>query len=160
MNRLRALSWTIFFFAVAGIILSAISLVSHYSHSTTEFCSIDETFNCDLVNRSIYSSFLGVPVALIGLLGYGFILTLARIAPWNKGISIALFASALAGLGFSLYLTYVEAYILGVWCILCLGSLGVIVVITVLSGAALARLLFGRTSDEVAASQARHSVRS
>ena len=40
---------------------------------------------------------------------------------------------ALAGLAFALYLTYIEAYVLGVWCILCLGSLATILGITVLS---------------------------
>ena len=37
-----------------------------------------------------------------------------------------LFGGAVAGLGFALYLTYIEGHVLGVWCILCLSSLAVI----------------------------------
>ena len=46
-----------------------------------------------------------------------------------------LLGGSAAGLAFALYLTYVEGHVLGVWCILCLGSLGLIALITVLSGA-------------------------
>jgi uncharacterized membrane protein len=37
------------------------------------------------------------------------------------------------GLGFALYLTYIEKFVLATWCILCLSSLTLIVLITVLS---------------------------
>jgi uncharacterized membrane protein len=42
---------------------------------------------------------------------------------------------ALAGVGFALYLTYIEAYVLQAYCILCLTSLATIVVIASLSAA-------------------------
>jgi uncharacterized membrane protein len=41
-----------------------------------------------------------------------------------------LLAGSLAGLGFALYLTYIEAFTLAVWCVLCLSSLVVISLIT------------------------------
>ena len=44
-----------------------------------------------------------------------------------------LLVAALAGLGFALYLTYIEAFALVVWCVLCLTSLTLILAITVLS---------------------------
>jgi vitamin-K-epoxide reductase (warfarin-sensitive) len=44
-----------------------------------------------------------------------------------------LLAVALAGLGFSLYLAHVEKDILGVWCIYCVISLGIISLIALLS---------------------------
>jgi len=50
-----------------------------------------------------------------------------------------LLVAAVAGLGFALYLTYVEAYVLETWCILCLSSLGLIAGITVLAGVVRAR---------------------
>lgn len=134
MNRARRCLWIISLLALGGLVLSAVSLKNHYSAAPTEYCSLDETFNCDLVNRSVYSKVLGVPVALIGLIGYGLILGLARIARENRVAAVALFASSVAGLAFALYLTYIEAFVLGVWCLLCLGSLGLIAAIALLSG--------------------------
>ena len=44
-----------------------------------------------------------------------------------------LLLASLAGLGFALYLTYVEAFVLAVWCVLCLGSFALIILIAGLS---------------------------
>ncbi len=133
MSRLQGYSWAILILAVLGIVLSAVSLYNHYSKEETDYCSFDETFNCDLVNRSIYSSIAGVPVALVGVLGYGLITALSRIAPRNRRVAAALLLSSIVGLGFAGYLTYIEAFVLGVWCILCMGSQLIILTITVLA---------------------------
>jgi uncharacterized membrane protein len=126
------ISWIIIVFAAVGLVLSAVSLVNHYKTSATEYCDIGETFNCDIVNRSIYSTIGPVPVAGIGVAGYVFLMVLARFAR-NRRVALAMLIAALGGLGFALYLTYIEARVLVVWCILCLGSLGAISVITLLS---------------------------
>ena len=120
--------------AVAGVVVSGISLAHHYSASTTSFCDFGESFNCDIVNKSEYSSIAGVPVALVGILGYLALLALATVYRSRENVPTLLFGAALAGLIFALYLTYVEAYILTVWCVLCLSSLFLIFCITVLSG--------------------------
>lgn len=133
MSRLQRSSWAILMLAMVGVVLSAVSLYNHYGTSDTGYCSFDETFNCDLVNRSIYSSIFGVPVALIGLLGYALIVVLSRVAVRNRTAAGVLLASSLAGLGFALYLTYIEARVLAVWCILCVASQVIILIITVLS---------------------------
>jgi uncharacterized membrane protein len=125
------LSWIIVALAVIGVVLSAVSLVNHYKTSPSEFCDIDQTFNCDIVNRSIYSKLFGVPVAAIGLLGYLVLLILARINREKKLFSAILVLASLAGLVFSLYLTWVEVKILATYCILCLGSLACIALISV-----------------------------
>ena len=65
--------------AVAGIAVSAVSLQRHYAKSATAFCDVGEKFNCDIVNRSEYSSVMGIPVAAIGIAGYGVLLALATI---------------------------------------------------------------------------------
>jgi len=120
--------------AVVGIVLSAVSVKNHYSGEKTEYCDLSENFNCDLVNRSVYSRVGPVPVAAIGLVGYAALFALSR-AP-RRAAMVLMLAAALIGLAFSLYLTYFETYVLGVWCILCLGSLATIVGITALSGLA------------------------
>jgi uncharacterized membrane protein len=137
MMRPRWMTAALLLFIAIGIGLSAVSLVNHYKTDPTSYCSFDETFNCDIVNRSIYSQFpaesrYGVPVAAIGLTGYLAMAVLALVP--RRRASVALFLAALAGLGFSLYLTYLEANVLHAWCILCLGSSAAVVMITVLSG--------------------------
>jgi uncharacterized membrane protein len=125
--------------AVAGIIVSGVSLQRHYAKSTTAFCEFGEKFNCDIVNRSEYSSVLGIPVAGIGIVGYGTLLILATVYRSRRETPTRLLALAIAGLGFALYLTYVEGYVLETWCILCLSSLGVIAGIAMLAGVVKAR---------------------
>ena len=115
------------------MIVSSVSLAHHFGHSKTTYCDFGDTFNCDMVNRSTYSSIMGIPVALIGLLGYGALLSAATLYRTRVETPIALVVAAVAGLGFALYLTYIEAYILAVWCILCLSSLATIFLIAVLS---------------------------
>jgi uncharacterized membrane protein len=119
--------------AVCGIVVSSVSLQHHFATSKTAFCDIGETFNCDIVNRSEYSSIFGIPVALIGMLGYAALAGLATVYRERRETPTILFSSAAAGLAFALYLTYVEARVLGVWCILCLSSLVVIATVTMLA---------------------------
>ena len=119
--------------AVLGIALSAVSLDLHYRKSKTSFCDFGESFNCDLVNRSEYSTVAGVPVALIGVLGYMALLAFATFYRDKAETPGILLVGSLGGLGFALYLTYLEKYVLFAWCILCLSSLAVILSITVLS---------------------------
>jgi len=119
--------------AVCGVVVSSVSLQHHYATSKTEYCDIGETFNCDIVNRSAYSSILGIPVALIGMLGYAALAGLATVYRKRRDTPALLLGGALAGLAFALYLTYIEGRVLGVWCVLCLSSLAVIASITVTS---------------------------
>jgi vitamin-K-epoxide reductase (warfarin-sensitive) len=120
--------------SVAGMIVSAVSLQRHYAKSATSYCEFAEKFNCDIVNRSEYSSLLGIPVAGIGLAGYGLLLVLSTFKPLDNQTPTRLIMAVGAGLAFALYLTYVEAYVLMTWCILCLTSLALITLITMLAG--------------------------
>lgn len=119
--------------ALAGMAVSSVSLYHHYGTSKTNYCDFGENFNCDIVNRSTYSTVLGVPDALIGILGYAALLALATLYRRKVETPVMLLIASVAGLGFALYLTYVEAFILATWCILCLSSLTVIFLIAVLS---------------------------
>jgi len=132
-ERARRLMSLVAILAVCGVVVSSVSLQHHYATSKTEYCDIGEAFNCDIVNRSAYSSILGIPVALIGMLGYAALAGLATVYRERRDTPALLLGGALAGLAFALYLTYIEARVLGVWCILCLSSLAVIASITVTS---------------------------
>jgi uncharacterized membrane protein len=119
--------------ALAGILVSSISLYHHFSKSKTSFCDIGQSFNCDLVNRSQYSIFHGIPVALLGILGYLLILSLATVYREKAETPFILAGVSLGGFGFALYLTYIEAFVLHAWCILCLSSLALIAIAAALS---------------------------
>ena len=119
--------------SILGVFVSSVSLYHHFGRSKTSFCDLSQSFNCDLVNRSQYSTLAGMPVALIGVVGYLLILSLATVYREKAETPFMLLAASLVGLGFALYLTYAEARILYAWCILCLSSLATIFVIALLS---------------------------
>src|SRR6202050_1896512 len=85
--------------ASAGIVVSSVSLHHHYGTSQTNYCDFGASFNCDIVNRSIYSTILGVPDALIGILGYGLLLFLATFYRTQAEAPLALLMASTAGVG-------------------------------------------------------------
>jgi vitamin-K-epoxide reductase (warfarin-sensitive) len=111
-----------------GIIVSALALREHYRTEGDAPCSINERWDCGIVNHSPYAVLAGIPVAVLGILGY---LLMGALA-WRRAYGSVL-AAALVGLAFSLYLARIEAHVLGVWCIYCVISLGDISLITLLT---------------------------
>jgi uncharacterized membrane protein len=119
--------------AAFGAAVSGLSLRHHYQQDTSSFCNINATFDCDVVNRSSYSEVAGIPVALGGLLEYLLVLGLAMFQREKPETAALLMFLGLAGFAFSLYLTYVEGAVLRTWCLLCLGSLLSITLISLFS---------------------------
>jgi vitamin-K-epoxide reductase (warfarin-sensitive) len=79
----------------------------------------------------------GIPVAVIGIAGYFLLGALALRRAYRS-----LLAVALPGLAFSIYLAHIEAHVLGVWCVYCVASLGVILAISLLAlGTTIIRLI-------------------
>jgi vitamin-K-epoxide reductase (warfarin-sensitive) len=126
----RVLFGVIAALALAGVTVSAVSLQRHYAKSATAYCDLNQKFSCDIVNRSEYSTLLGIPVAAIGVAGYTALFLLSTFSRSRAGTPNRLLGAALAGLAFALYLTYIEAYDLMTWCILCLISLVLISLIS------------------------------
>jgi vitamin-K-epoxide reductase (warfarin-sensitive) len=114
--------------AVLGVIVSSLALREHYREYGDSPCSINEHWDCGVVNHSPYAMLSGVPVAAIGIAGYILMGALA----WFRRNRLVLVA-ALAGLAFSIHLANIEAHILGVWCIYCVISLGIISLISLLT---------------------------
>jgi len=135
----RGVFLTIALLSLAGIAVSSVSLYHHFQTSKTDYCDFGQAFNCDIVNRSVYSTILGIPVAMIGILGYAGIGVLATLYRDRVDTPQVLLGASVAGLSFALYLTYIEGFVLGTWCILCLSSLAMIVLITVLASFLMAR---------------------
>jgi uncharacterized membrane protein len=109
--------------AFAGAVVSFLALQVHYS-TTTSPCSINEKWDCGIVNHSSYAVIEGIPVALIGIIGYLLILWLGLARQ-----KILVLLASLPGIAFSLYLAHIERDVLGVWCLYCVISLGIIVLI-------------------------------
>jgi vitamin-K-epoxide reductase (warfarin-sensitive) len=114
--------------AIAGIVVSSLALHEHYRVEGQAPCSINDKWDCGIVNKSEYAVFWKVPVAAIGIAGYVLLGALGAARRYKL-----LAAASMVALGFSLYLTWIEARILGVYCIYCVISLGIICVFTLLS---------------------------
>jgi vitamin-K-epoxide reductase (warfarin-sensitive) len=119
--------WVLIVLAVVGIIASSLALREHYRTDASP-CSINERWDCGIVNHSPYAVLYGVPVAVIGIAGY----ILLGVLAFRRAYRLMLLA-ALGGLGFALYLAHIESVVLGVWCIYCVISLGVISALSLLS---------------------------
>ena len=132
-SRNRTLFAVIAVLALSGVIVSAVSLERHYAKSASRFCDFSQKLNCDIVNRSEYSSIEGIPVAGIGVAGYAALFVLATFRKSRPETAIHVLGAALLGLVFALYLTYIEAYELMTWCILCVISLILISLISILA---------------------------
>ena len=113
--------------ALAGLYVSYLALRVHYSNETAP-CSINEKWDCGIVNHSPYAVIGSVPVAAIGMGGYVILAILSLVGRrWPTAVA------AVIGLGFSLYLTHIEKDVLLVWCLYCVISLGIISLVTLLS---------------------------
>lgn len=80
--------------------------------------------DCNAVQQSSYARILGIPVGVIGILGYLTILALWVVKRFKNQdwLDVALFVVALAGVGFSTYLTFLEPFVIGASCAWCLTS--------------------------------------
>jgi uncharacterized membrane protein len=88
--------------------------------------------SCEIVQTSQYSKLAGVPVALIGLIGYVVILA-SLIAPEGEQSRFATVAFTFVGFGFSAYLTYREIFSIHHLCEWCLSSAVIVAILMVLS---------------------------
>jgi len=113
--------------ALVGVVVSALALHVHYT-TETQPCSINEKWDCGIVNHSPFAEIEHVPVAIIGIVGY---LVLGGLAFWRQ--RALAFLSALVGMGFALRLTFIEEFALGVWCLYCVISQVIIALIVLLS---------------------------
>jgi uncharacterized membrane protein len=130
--------------AVIGLGLATYLTIAHYAHITVA-CSSSHN-SCQQVQTSVYWRLAGIPVALLGLIGYIGILA-ALLAPDLEMTRLAALALTVVGFGFSMYLTYREAFTLHEYCEWCLSSAGILTVLLPLS---IWRYLSGASQPPVA----------
>lgn len=122
--------------AAGGAIVSAILASFHYSPvATATFCT--GAGGCETVNTSPYSTIAGIPIALIGLGAYVVIGALAfastRDWPISEQAPLAVFGLSLIGVLYSLYLTYLELFVIRAICPWCVASAVLITAIWIVS---------------------------
>lgn len=124
-------------FCVIGFFVAQDALAVHYGKDASGICNAGGNFDCDVVNQSVYSQIMGVPFALLGMIGYALMLlfTVLLLWKWNSAARDVLFSGLCAlasiGLGIQLYLTGVEYFLIGAWCLLCLISQVSILIVTI-----------------------------
>lgn len=118
--------------SIAGVVDSSYLLVKHYTHSAVN-CSIFS--DCDVVTSSAYSTIMGIPVALLGIIFYVIVFAFALILLKSKSrkYSISFFSISSTGFLVSMGLVYVQAFILNAFCFYCLISASLSTVLFILS---------------------------
>jgi len=108
-------------------VVSTLALRVHYS-TDAQPCSINEKWDCGIVNHSEFAEIAHIPVAAIGVAGY---LVLIGLSLAKR--RVLLLVASLIGLVFALYLSHIERDIIMVWCLYCVISQGIIALMTLLS---------------------------
>lgn len=119
----RRIRDTAIILAAAGLLVAGYLTYTHVTNSNF-LCS--DTGGCSTVRSSRYSTVGGVPVALLGLLGYATIL--GTVVYGKAGGARAIYANLTAfgltsiGVLYSAYLTYLELFVIGAICPYCVAS--------------------------------------
>lgn len=119
-----------------GMLDSAYLTYLHYKPTVGTFCNLNNYINCDIVNQSTFAEIFGIPIAALGFLTYLAIFVLAvglsrEILPRPKENLIFATLISFFGLFFSLYLTYVELFIIEAICLLCVVSQIILIFISI-----------------------------
>jgi uncharacterized membrane protein len=114
--------------ALAGLGVAGYLTWAHYQH-VAPICAAGG--GCERVQDSSYSELAGVPVALLGLVGYATILVALMMRGETARPVVA--AAALVGAGFSAYLTYLELFVIDAICQWCVASAVIMFALAILS---------------------------
>lgn len=124
--------------AVPGMLLAYYLLLYHNGVLFTS-CTVNEFFDCGQVSGpgSPYSSIGPIPVALLGLLGYGSLFLVVWLANWSETIEEYLpeLMAGLVGLAFlfTLGLTLLELLVIHAFCQFCLYSAAIVLLMLILA---------------------------
>lgn len=109
--------------AAVGLLLAAYMTIYKLTDNQTMCLG---NGGCSVVNSSVYAEVYGIPVALIGVVGYATIL--GSLTLWGRRNSLAEYAAmitfglCLAGFIFTIYLVYIEVALIRAYCPFCIAS--------------------------------------
>jgi uncharacterized membrane protein len=119
----RWLTLSAFGLSIAGLGVSIYLTVAHYfASAVTLACPRTSTFNCEKVTTSPESYVFHVPVAVLGLAFFVFMVAVNSPIGWRsplRAAHIARLISVIAGIAFVLYLIYVELLKVNAICLWC-----------------------------------------
>jgi uncharacterized membrane protein len=118
----------VFLLAIAGLGISSYLAYAHWANATIACTGLE---GCNEVNTSEYSKMAGIPVALLGIIFYLALGATALAWLWWRPQSlawpiIAAWGLALGGIVFSVYLTYLELFVIEAVCIYCVSSAAIV----------------------------------
>jgi uncharacterized membrane protein len=122
-------NWPLTALAVAGMVLSAYMVLTSWLGQAPLFC--DEGSSCDIVQKSRWGTFLGLPTAFWGFLTYAILAYIGfrvrkPVLHWKSAWTVSL-----VGLGYSVYLNIISLFVIETICAYCLVSLSIMAVIFV-----------------------------
>jgi uncharacterized membrane protein len=126
----RTLRITMIVLTALGLAVASYLTYIHYA-GIKPICGTNGG-GCEIVQTSEYSKLAGVPVALIGLLGYIAIMA-SLLVPESETTRFATVAFTVIGFGFSAYLTYRELYSIHHICEYCVSSAIIVTILMFLS---------------------------
>jgi uncharacterized membrane protein len=120
--------WVIPAFAAAGL---AIALYMAFVEVTGSEAVCGPVGDCNRVQSSPYATLAGVPVGVFGVIGY-LLLGVIRVG-WRRHPRqpLLVWGIALAGVAFSIYLTFLEPFVIGATCLWCINSAVIMTLILV-----------------------------
>ena len=136
------LRWSTFALAILGLAASAYLTYTHFTDSALAGCTeTSGAVNCGKVTTSPQSVVFGIPVAVLGLAFYVFLVAIMSPYAWRSArreIALARMASLVVGIGFVLYLVYAELFDIGAICLYCTSVHVITFLLFVLTGLAVA----------------------
>lgn len=120
-------NWPLTILAGAGLVLTAYLVFTKWLGQPPLFC--DEGSSCDIVQRSRWGTFLGLPTAFWGFLTYASLLYIGmRVRTpgthWKSAWTVSMI-----GLSYSLYLIAISLFVIEASCAYCVASFAIMVVI-------------------------------
>jgi uncharacterized membrane protein len=136
------LRWSTFALAILGLAASAYLTYTHYTDSALAGCTeTSGAINCGKVTTSPQSVVFGIPVAVLGLAFYVFLVAIMNPYAWRsrrREIALTRLLSLVVGIGFVLYLLYAELFQIGSICLYCTSVHVITFLLFVLTGLAVA----------------------
>ena len=136
------LRWATFGLAILGLAASAYLTYTHFTDSALAGCTeTSGAVNCGKVTTSAQSVVFGIPVAVLGLAFYVFLVAIMSPFAWRsrrREIALVRLLSLVVGIGFVLYLLYAELFQIDAICLYCTSVHIITFLLFVLTGLAVA----------------------
>lgn len=104
--------------AVLGLFVMSYLIWLHYSPDHSALCDLSIDFSCDIVNKSVYSAILDIPISVLGLTYFLLVLLLPHIKEAKRPFS-AIVQLTILTLPLAIMLSGIELFVLGTICLLC-----------------------------------------